>query len=59
MSQIPQIVSEVNMGNSMRTDSTTIKDMDKTIDLEIKKRGSDDFSFDNWAEKFKKEVMNI
>ena len=38
MSQIPQIKSEVNMGNSMRSDSITIKDMDKTIDLEIKNK---------------------
>ena len=52
-------MSEVNMGNSMRPDSITIKDMDKTSDLGIKKQGSDDFSFDNWAEEFKREIMNI
>ena len=59
VSQIPQIMSEVNMGNSMRPDSITIKDMDKTSDLGIKKQGSDDFSFDNWAEEFKREILNF
>ena len=52
-------MSEVNMGNSMRPDNITIKDMDKTSDLGIKKQGSDDFSFDNWAEEFKRKILNF
>ena len=59
-SQLPQIDSEFNMGKTVRSDSVTFKDMDKTGDQGIQKLGSeDDQSFDNWAMNFKKEVLQM